>query len=74
VNIKDSFCNKPLLLHDVSGKLVQTLDSAVGWGWGWGRGNLHGDMGWGIFNGDAVGTGNISWGRDGDGENFMGMG
>jgi len=72
VNIKDIFCNKHcrISLHDVGGKLVQTLDSGLGWGWG--RGNLHG-------NGDGddeffVGMGNISWGRDGDGENFMGMG
>jgi len=66
VNIKDSFCNKHcrISLHDVGGKLVQTLDSGVGWGWG----NLHGD---GEF---FVGMGKISWGRDGDGENFMGMG
>jgi len=43
VNIKDSFCNKHcrISLHDVGGKLVQTLDSGVGWGWG--RGNLHGN-------------------------------
>ena len=31
-------------------------------------------MGWGIFCGNGVGMGKISWGRDGDGENFMGMG
>jgi len=46
----------------VGGKLVQTLDSGVGWG----RGNFNG-------NGDGeffVGMGKISWGRDGDGENF----
>ena len=63
VNIKDSFCNKhcSISLHDVGGKLVQTLDSGVGWGWGWG--NLHWNWdgeffvgtgwGWGIFHGDG---------------------
>ena len=30
--------------------------------------------GWGIFCGDGVGMGNISWGQDGDEEKFMGMG
>ena len=76
MNIKDSFCNKHcrISLHDVGGKLVQTLDSGVGWGWGWGRGNLHGNgdgdgeffvgtgCGWGIFHGDGMGMGKILWG------------
>jgi len=69
LSVKDSFCNKHcrISLHDVGGKLVQTLDSGVGWGWGWR--NLH-------WNGDRdgeffVGMGKISWGRDGDGENFI---
>jgi len=64
VKIKDSFRNKHcrISLHDVggNGKLVQTLDSGVGWGWG--RGNLHG-------NGDGDGEFFC-----GDGENFMGTG
>jgi len=75
VNIKDSFCNKHcrISLHDVGGKLVQTLelDSGVGWGWGWGRGNLYGNWdgdgeffvgtvwGWGKFYGDGAGMGTI---------------
>jgi len=83
VNIKDSFCNKhcSISLHDVGGKLVQTLDSGVGWGWGWGRGNLHGNgdgngeffvgtgLGWGKFHGDGMGK--ILWGWGGDGDNFI---
>ena len=58
VNIKDSFCNKHcrISLHDVGGKLVQSLDLGVGWGWG----NLHGN-----------GNGEFLWRRGGDGENFM---
>ena len=79
VNIKDSLCNKHcrILLHDVGGKLVQTLDSGVGWGWG--RGNLHGNgdgeffvgtgWGWGKFHGDGMGKILWKWGKDGD--NFI---
>ena len=71
MKIKDSFRNKHcrISLHDVggNGKLVQTLDSGVGWGWG--RGNLHGNgdgeffvgtgWGWGKFHGDGAGMGTI---------------
>ena len=48
MKIKDSFCNKHcrISLHDVGGKLVQTLDSGVGWGWG-------------MFHGDGSGMGTI---------------
>ena len=73
LSVKDSFCNKHcrISLHDVGGKLVQTLDSGVGWGWGWGRVNLHGNgngdgeffvgtgWGWGKFYGDGAGMGTI---------------
>ena len=41
---------------------------------GMGMGKFTREWGWGIFCGDGVGMGKISWGRDGDGENFMGMG
>ena len=76
MNIKDSFCNKHcrISLHDVGGKLVQTLDSGVGWGWGWGQGNVYGNGDGDFFCGDGVGMRKISWGWDGDGKNFMGMG
>ena len=39
MNIEDSFCYKHcrFSLNDVSGKLVRTSDSGVGWG------NLHGN-------------------------------
>ena len=39
-----------------------------------GTGKFTREWGWGIFCGDGVGMGNISWGRDGDGENFVEMG
>ena len=43
-------------------------------GMGMGTGKFTREWGWGIFCGDGVGMGKISWGLDGDGENFMGMG
>ena len=59
----------------MGGKLVQTLDSGMGWG------NLHrnGDgeffvgtgWRWRIFHGDGMGMGQILWGWGGDGDNFI---
>ena len=56
MNIKDSFRNKHcrISLNDVGGKLVQTLDSGVGWGWGWR--NLH-------WNGDRDGEFFVGMGK-----------
>jgi len=63
----------------VGGKLVQTLDSGVGWGWGWvgeiytgmgmGMGNFL--WGWRIFHGDGMGMEKILWGWGGNGDNFI---
>ena len=67
MNIKDSFCNKHcrISLHDVGGKLVQSLDSGVGWGWAGGNLHRYGDGNgeffvgtgwrWGKFYGDGAG-------------------
>ena len=46
----------------------------MGMGMGTGKFTQEWGWGWGIFCGDGMGMGKISWGRDGDGENFLGMG
>ena len=70
MNIKDSSCNKHcrISLHNVGGKLVQTLDSGpLGW-----DGDADGDGE--IYTGMGMGMGNFLCGRGGDGDNFMGTG
>jgi len=73
VNIEDSFCYKHhrFSLYDVSGNLVQTSDSRVGWGmgkytrergWRW-EFFVGSGWGWGIFHEDGIGWGKFNGDR-----------